>query len=63
MIEAKRPVKVGDIIKVWATGKFRQVRVTKVTNTYIWVEYTSPSTGTYHNTKFYRSILSGTELY
>lgn len=63
-IELKRPVRVGDTIKVHATGHLRKVRVTKVTDTYIWVEYTSPSTGTYHNTKFHRDwALEGTELY
>jgi hypothetical protein len=28
----------------------------QVTSTYVWVEYTSPSTGAYHNTKFRRII-------
>jgi len=49
-----KDIKVGDIITLWATGYLRQVKVTKVTPTYVWVEYTAPSTGTYHNTKFRR---------
>lgn len=47
-------IKVGDTIWVRATGYVRIVRVSKITPTYIWVEYISPSTGRYHNTKFHR---------
>lgn len=47
-------IKVGNIIILSATGHLREVKVTKVTPTFVWVEYTSPSTGVYHNTKFRR---------
>jgi hypothetical protein len=47
-------IKVGDIIKCHATGHLREVKVTKVTPTYVWIEYISPSTGMYHNSKFRR---------
>lgn len=47
-------IKVGDTIRCFATGYLREVKVTKITPTYVWVEYTSPSTGIYHNTKFRR---------
>jgi hypothetical protein len=49
-----KDIKVGDTIIHRCTGHLREVRVTKVTSTYVWVEYTSPSTGAYHNTKFRR---------
>ena len=59
-----RAVEVGDSIRVHATGRPRWVTVTKVTFTFIWVEYTSPSTGRYHNTKFRREdALRGTPYY
>lgn len=45
---------VGEKIHVFCTGYLREVMVTKITPTYVWVEYTSPSTGMYHNTKFRR---------
>jgi len=50
-----KDIKVGDLITLWATGYLRlQVGVTKVTPTYVWVEYTTPA-GIHHNTKFRRS--------
>lgn len=49
-----QPLHVGDIIHVRATGYLRHVTVTKVTPTYVWVEYTSPSTLQYHNSSFRR---------
>lgn len=52
----KREVRVGDKVLHWATGYLRDGVVTKVTKKYIWVEYTSPSTGRTHNTKHHREI-------
>lgn len=64
MAAKERAIRVGDKIVVWATGYLRQVTVTKVTDSYIWVEYVSPSTGRYHNTKFYRyHALLGTKYF
>jgi len=60
----EREVRVGDVISHWATGYLRQGTVTKVTKTYIWLEYTSPSTGEHHNTKRHRAeVLLGTRYY
>lgn len=50
----KDELKVGQKIYKFCTGYLREVTVTKVTPTYVWVEYTSPSTGMYHNTQFRR---------
>ena len=52
----EREVEVEDEILHWAAGYLRQGKVTKVTKAYIWVEYTSPSTGQTHNTKRPREI-------
>ncbi len=49
-----KPLHVGDAIVVSATGRLRHVTVTKVTPTFVWVEYISPSTGQYHKTPFRR---------
>ena len=60
----RRPVEVGDRLYIYATGHRRWVTVTKVTKRHIWVKYTSPSTGMYHNTKFDREwALRETKLY
>jgi hypothetical protein len=52
----EREVRVGDKILHWATGYLRDGVVTKVTQKYIWIEYTSPSTGITHNTRRHREI-------
>lgn len=52
----EREVEVGDEILHWAHGYLRPGKVTKVTKTYIWVEYTSPSAGRTHNTRRHREI-------
>ncbi|MBU2346516.1 MAG: hypothetical protein KJ888_20190 [Gammaproteobacteria bacterium] len=53
----EREVRVGDVIRHWAAGYFREGEVTKVTKNYIWVSYTSPSTGQTHNTRRHRSTV------
>lgn len=52
----EREVRVEDEILHWAHGYLRPGKVTKVTKTHIWVEYTSPSTGQTHNTRRHREI-------
>lgn len=60
----EREVRVGDKVAHWATGYLREGIVTKVTEKYIWLEYTSPSTGVSHNTKRHRAkVLMGAKYY
>jgi hypothetical protein len=49
-----QPLHPGDVITIHATGHLRQATITRVTPTYVSVEYTSPSTGYHHNTSYRR---------
>lgn len=52
----EREVRSGDEVPHWATGYLRWGVVTKITTKYIWLKYTSPSTGETHNTRRHREI-------
>jgi len=60
----EREVRVGDKIQLWAIRYSGLGTVTKVTEKYIWLEYTLLSTGEHHNTKRRRAeVLMGTKYY
>lgn len=54
LTDLTKPLHVREVITVSATGRLRQVTITKVTPTFVWVDYISPSTHRYHKTPFRR---------
>jgi aspartate 1-decarboxylase len=60
---ARDIAKVGDLVIARLHGYMREARITKVTPTFVWLDFTSPSTGVHHNTKHYRDDIYFAEEY
>lgn len=57
------PATVGDRAVAWGTGRWREGVVVKVTPTYVFVQYTAPSSGRVWVTKGRRDGRESTDLY
>lgn len=60
---ARDTTTVGDHVIARLHGRMRVARITKITPTFVWLEYTSPSTHEHHNSPHHRDDIYFAEEY